>query len=136
MTKTYYNSKQLIRAMACALVLFFPSISYAEFCWMVGCTNAVGYVPLEGAKDGKKQAIFSGKPPKVGSIATLSEYVYLRVDPIDKPEGPLLLSPGTTVKVLEYLKTSQPFAVVRVVDVKNTRQDECSSKLKCSATIY
>jgi hypothetical protein len=120
-----------------SLLLLLPSVSHAEFCWMTGCRNAVGYVPVAVTKDGKNVAMFSTKEKvKVGSTATMAEYVYLRPDPIDDPQGPFLLSPGTTVKILDYVKTSQLFAVVRVLKERNTRQEECPSKIRCEATIY
>jgi len=105
---------------------------------MLGCKDAVGYIPTRTSSDAPIHNIFSGgKLPKVGSTASVSEYVYLRVDPIDEPKGPYVLGPGAVVKVLEYLKTTTGnFAVVRVISDKNTRREECMSRLQCRAKFY
>jgi hypothetical protein len=108
-----------------------PSIASAENCWMIGCKNEIGFLPVS-------PSIFENTKIKEGSAVAIANYATLRAQAIEKAQGPLVLGPGTVVKVLEILTAgySVPFAIVRVVEDKNTRPDECKSKLQCRATIF
>jgi hypothetical protein len=100
---------------------------------MVGCDNEIGFLPAN------KEVFEDGKLPSPGSIASLGNYVYLRLQAVSALQGPWVLGPGTRVKVLEYVKSKHEnteFAVVRVVESKNTRQEECPSTIRCKAKFY
>lgn len=119
------------------LGVVYPSIVHAEFCWMTGCEGALGYIPLQidDAKSGI--TVFRGtQKPRIGDTATLNEYVYLRSQPLDVAQGPFVLSPGTVVKVLEYVTRKGEFAVVRVQSNANDRRQECMSAAQCRAKFY
>lgn len=108
-----------------------PSVALAEYCWMLGCEYQIGYLPM-------RPAIFGNAQVKEGTNAVIANYAYLRRAAIEKPEGSLILGPGTLVKVLEVLKTREgvQFAIVRVVQDENTRREECRSTMTCTATFH
>ena len=121
---------RLARTLVGAVCLA-PSLAFAEYCWMVGCKNEIGYLPMRTAIFGKRQI-------NEGTKATVANYAYLRQQAIEIPQGTLILGPGTVVKVLEVLKTKEgtTFAVVRVLEDQNTRRDECKSTIACTAIFH
>ena len=108
-----------------------PSMALAEYCWMLGCQDEIGYLPV-------RPAIFGNSQVKEGTTATVANYAYLRQQAIEKPQGTMKLGPGTVVKVLEVLRTKEgtSFAVVRILEDKNTRREECKSTITCTATFH
>jgi hypothetical protein len=117
--------------IAAAILALAPAYALAEYCWMVGCPNAIGYLPV-------RPAIFGTVMLKQGASATVRNYTYLRQDAIEVAQGPYILGPGTTVKVLELIRMREggQFAIVRVIADKNDRPQECRSTITCAATFH
>jgi hypothetical protein len=116
------------------LLLVFATPGHAEYCWMVGCANALGYIRVERNDAGRLLPFAGDDLPPVGREAKLCSLVYLRVYAMAGPPGKEeerriatagLLGLGTTVKILDYVQGHQgrKFAAVRVLhDV-----DKCPS---------
>ena len=129
-----------IRIAAFLLCISLSPLASAEYCWMLGCKDLVGYIPLSKGSAERTADMIAGSKnlPRVGSRVALAEYVYLRAHPALEPKGPYILGPGTIVKVLDIVSAEDKrmFAIIRILDDRNTRNEECRMTINCTATFY
>jgi len=83
---------------------------------MVGCKGQEGFILIQKVKEGRSVSVFKGGVlPKVGTEATLVEYIGFYDSPPQTDEGSPNLGPGFVVKVLEYSGNNNQVARIRII---------------------
>lgn len=83
---------------------------------MVGCKDQEGFILTYKIKEGRSVSVFKGGAlPKVGTEATLGEYIGFYTSPPEKDEGGPNLGPGFVVKILEYSGKNNQIARIRII---------------------
>lgn len=120
----------------------FAMPALAEKCWLLGCSDNLGYVRTQPHKLGQARPFAGDTLPAADKIAVLCEMTHLRSQLIAQPLGDedpsrVLAQPlgrGTTVKVLEYVeRRGVKFAAVRVVEDALSCPDVCGT---CGAAAW
>jgi hypothetical protein len=125
----------VVRLVCLLFVSITPVSAHAEYCWMIGCDDALGYVRIEPDAAGRPMPFAGRAQPAVGSESVLRANAYLRVYVIAGPLGKEderriatngLLGSGTGIKVLEYVnRDGKTFAAVRVLSSENACPSRC-----------
>ena len=136
------NNMKLLKYVS-FLFFFIPMSVSAEYCWMAGCQNLLGYVRMEINPAGQYMPFCDSAPPSVGSEAVLCAPAYLRVyalaAPLGKEDEKAIaeqgrMGSGSKVKVLDIIQLDgTKFVAVRVI----SDEYKCPyGNDRCSGTWY
>lgn len=111
------------------LLLIISRGALAEYCWMVGCQNDIGYIRIYPSPTGQPFPFVGKKLPEVGETTNLCTTAILRRfsmterfsgEDTDRVSGNMLGS-NSTVKILEYVSgSSNDFALIKVINDDNS----------------
>jgi hypothetical protein len=119
----------IVRAAVVALALVAASTdASAEYCWMVGCDGARGWLKIAREQadvgEGIKTLFGVAQPPKEGEEMSIMRFAFLRghrSPDLDREErgdylGAHLLCAGSRVRILGYDQGNVRFVQIEVVN--------------------